>query len=71
MTFDSQIRTTLFHREFLEKEARDVSATETPQDMILEVKYDAFLPEIIQDLIQIPGIRQQAFSKYGASRRFG
>ena len=38
---------------------------------ILEVKYDAFLPEIIQDLIQVNGIRQQAFSKYGACRRFG
>ena len=71
VTFDSQIRTTLFHREFLEKQVSDISATDTPQDMILEVKYDAFLPTIIQDLIQVPGIRQQAFSKYGACRRFG
>lgn len=71
VTFDSQIRTTLYHREFLTKQISDISATDTPQDMILEVKYDAFLPEIIQDLIQIPGIRQQAFSKYGACRRFG
>ena len=71
VTFDSQIRTTLFHREFLEKQVSDISATDTPQDMFLEVKYDAFLPEIIQDLIQVPGIRQQAFSKYGACRRFG
>ena len=29
------------------------------------------LPEIIQDLIQVNGIRQQAFSKYCACRRFG
>ena len=71
VTFDSQIRTTLFHREFLTKEVIDVSATDTPQDRIMEVKYDAFLPQIIQDLIQIPSIRQQAFSKYGACRRFG
>ena len=53
------------------KHISDISATDTPQDMILEVKYDAFLPEIIQDLIQVPGVRQQAFSKYGACRRFG
>lgn len=71
VTFDSQIRTTLFQREFLTEQVFDISATDTPQDMILEVKYDAFLPEIIQNLIQIPGIRQQAFSKYGACRRFG
>ncbi|MBR5619347.1 MAG: polyphosphate polymerase domain-containing protein [Clostridia bacterium] len=71
VTFDSNIRTTLFHREFLTKETHDVSATDTPQDRILEVKYDAFLPRIIQDLIQIPDIRQQAFSKYCACRRFG
>ena len=71
VTFDSQIRTTLYRQEFLTKEVSDISATDTPQDMILEVKYDAFLPQIIQDLIQVPGIRQQAFSKYGACRRFG
>ena len=71
VTFDSQIRTSLFHQEFLTKHVSDISATDTPQDMLLEVKYDAFLPEIIQDLIQVPGIRQQAFSKYSASRRFG
>ena len=71
VTFDSKIRTSLFHREFLTQEVSDISATDTPGDMLLEVKYDAFLPEIIQDLIQVKGIRQQAFSKYGACRRFG
>ena len=71
ITFDSQIRSSLFHQEFLTKEVSDISATDTPQEMILEVKYDAFLPEIIQDLIQVNGIRQQAFSKYGACRRYG
>ena len=71
VTFDSQIRTSLFQQEFLTKEVLDISATDTPEDMILEVKYDAFLPAVIQDLIQVKGIRQQAFSKYGACRRFG
>ena len=71
ITFDSDIRTSLFHRSFLTGQVCDISATDTPRDRILEIKYDAFLPEIIQDLIQTPGIRQQAFSKYGISRRFG
>lgn len=71
VTFDSEIRTSLFRREFLQKEVVDISATDMPKDMILEVKYDAYLPEIIQDMIQVRGIRQQSFSKYGACRRFG
>ncbi|MBO4775445.1 MAG: polyphosphate polymerase domain-containing protein [Lachnospiraceae bacterium] len=71
VTFDSKIRTTIFHQEFLTKEVDDISATDTPEDMFLEVKYDAFLPEIIQDIIQVRGMRQQAFSKYASCRRFG
>ncbi|MBR6958046.1 MAG: polyphosphate polymerase domain-containing protein [Erysipelotrichaceae bacterium] len=71
VTFDSKIRTSLFQQKLLNKKISDISATETPQDMILEVKYDAFLPGIIQDLIQVNGIRQQAFSKYSICRRFG
>lgn len=71
VTFDSQIRTSLFSSGFLDKKISNISATDTPQDMFLEVKYDAFLPEIIQDIVQVPELRQQAFSKYGASRRFG
>lgn len=71
VTFDSMIRTTLFHQEFLTEDVVDICATDRPTDMILEVKYDAFLPEIIQDVIQTNGIRQQAFSKYGACRRYG
>ena len=43
----------------------------SPGDMILEVKFDEFLPEIIACLLQTEGIRQQAFSKYGACRKFG
>lgn len=71
ITFDSEIRSSLFTKEFLEEKVSDVSATDHPKDMILEVKYDEFLPEIIRDLIQSKNINQQAFSKYGISRRFG
>ncbi|MBR3636091.1 MAG: polyphosphate polymerase domain-containing protein [Lachnospiraceae bacterium] len=71
ITFDSQIRTTHFLREFFKEKVTDISATDKPKEMILEVKYDAFLPKIIQDLIQVKNIRQQAFARYGACRRFG
>ena len=71
VTFDSEIRTSLFHQAFLTEKVEDISATDTPEERILEVKYDAFLPSIIHDLIQTKGMRQQAFSKYGACRRYG
>lgn len=71
ITFDSDIRTTLYHRDFPEAEPVDISVCDRPGDMILEIKYDAFLPEVIRAIIQTGTARQQAFSKYGACRRFG
>ena len=71
VTFDSHIRTSLFARDFASGALPDIQATDTPGDMILEVKYDAFLPDIIRCLLQSRTLRAQAFSKYGACRRFG
>lgn len=71
ISFDSDIRTLMNPANSLKEESMEISATDTPQDMILEVKYDAFLPDIIKDLIQLDSIRVQAFSKYTNSRRFG
>ena len=71
VTFDSQIRTSAFHRKYMEPYVHDISATDSPDTMVMEVKYDDFLPEIIGKLVQTRGVRVQAFSKYGASRRFG
>jgi len=71
VTFDSHIRTTLYHRDFLEERVRDIDTAEEPGNMILEVKYDAFLPELIRDILQTNITRRQAFSKYEACRRFG
>lgn len=48
VTFDSNIRTSLFQREFLNGALPDIIATDAPGDIILEVKYDAFLPEVIR-----------------------
>lgn len=71
VTFDSQIRTSLFDTSFADGFRGDISATDTPDTTILEVKYDSFLPDIIRDLLQSEELRQQAFSKYGVCRRFG
>lgn len=71
VTFDSHIRTSLFQRDFSDGAISDICATDAPGDIILEVKFDAFLPEIIRCLLQSEELRQQAFSKYGSCRRFG
>ncbi len=71
VTFDFDIRTSLFHPLGTQNEIVDIRAADTTQGIILEIKYDAFLPEIIAHLIQTAHIRQQAYSKYSISRRFG
>ena len=71
VTFDSKIRTTLYDQEFLKENVSDLNAADTPEYMLLEVKYDKYLPDIIRDVVQMNGARQQAFSKYGACRRYG
>lgn len=36
----------------------------------MEVKWDAFLPDIIRDAVQLPGRQVGAFSKYAACRMY-
>lgn len=71
ITFDSDIRTSLYHSFSEGKKASLIDARMEQGHMILEVKYDAFLPEIIAEILQMGNIRQTAFSKYGICRRFG
>lgn len=71
ITFDSEIRTTLYHKDFLEEKVIDIGTADGSPDRILEIKYDAFLPEIIRRLIQTNTLRQTAFSKYEACRCYG
>lgn len=70
VTFDSELRTSLYHHDLLDG-TEGICAGETAEYCVLEVKYDAFLPDIIRLLLQCGTARQQAFSKYGACRRFG
>ena len=36
--------------------------------IILEVKWDAFLPSVIRDIVQVPTTHTSAFSKYAVCR---
>ena len=70
VTFDFGIRTTMFSKNFLGN-ITDVAATDDPNMMIMEVKYDDFLPDIIREIVNEGNILQQSFSKYEACRRYG
>ena len=52
-------------------EAFGVRFLEVLEDFtVLEVKYDAFLPDLVRMAVQAPGRRGAACSKYALCRRF-
>ena len=69
VTLDYDIRTGLDKTDFLNPDCITVPAGDAP--IILEVKWDAYLPSIIRDAVQIPGTRVGAFSKYAQCRIYG
>ena len=69
VTFDYNIRTGLSCTDFLNPKCVTVPAGDSP--IILEVKWDAYLPDIIRDAVQTPGRRAGAFSKYAQCRIYG
>lgn len=69
VTLDYNVRTGLGCTGFLNKDCVTVPAGNAP--VILEVKWDAFLPDIIRDAIQLPGRRSSSFSKYAQCRIYG
>lgn len=71
VTFDSDIRTSLFQTQLDAAHVPDISAVQSPGERVLEIKYDAFLPEVIAGVLRTHALRPQAFSKYGICRRFG
>ena len=66
VTLDYNIRTGLRSTDLLNTECITVPAAFGV--CILEVKWDAFLPEIIRDAVRLKGTRTGAFSKYEACR---
>ena len=66
VTLDRNVRSGLGSLDFLNPKARYVPTLEGLT--VLEVKYDAFLPELIAMAVQIP--RAAACSKYAICRRY-
>lgn len=69
VTLDYDIRTGLTGTDFLTPDCVMVPAGNVP--IILEVKWDEFLPAVIRDVVQVPGTHTSAFSKYAACRIYG
>lgn len=69
VTLDYDIRTGLQCTDFLNPNCVTIPAGEPVT--ILEVKWDAFLPDIIRDAVQLEGRRTAAFSKYARCRIYG
>lgn len=69
VTLDYDIRTGLRSTDFLNPDAVTIPAGEAP--ILLEVKWDEFLPDIIRDAVQLEGRRVSAFSKYAQCRIYG
>ena len=69
VTLDYHIRTGLRCTDLLNPTC--VTIPTGIEAAILEVKWDEFLPAIIQDAVQLPGRRAGAFSKYQVCRIYG
>ena len=69
VTLDYDIRTGMEHTAFLDPDMATVPVPMSP--VILEVKWDDFLPSFIKDIVQLDGVRSGAFSKYAACRMYG
>jgi len=68
VTLDSEIRTGLHEERFLDP---DMATMSTGNEIVLEVKYDEFLPEVIRNIVQVERARTSAYSKYAVARIYG
>ncbi len=65
ITFDYNISSSGNVKGFFSAENGSVPV---PEEIIMEVKYDEFLPSLISDIIRAPARQSSSFSKYAAGR---
>lgn len=68
VTLDYNIRSGMYCTDFLNPECVTIPVSES---IILEVKWDGFLPDIIRNAVALDDRREGAFSKYEACRVYG
>lgn len=69
VTLDYDIRTGQERTDFLDPEVVTIPAGDAP--ILVEVKWDEFLPTIIKDAVTLPDRRVGSFSKYAQCRVYG
>ena len=69
VTLDYDLRTALHATDLLDPKLITIPAGEAP--ILLEVKWDAYLPSIIRDAVQLHSRRSAPFSKYAQCRIYG
>lgn len=68
VTMDYDIATGLVATDFLDPDCPTIPVPDDP--IILEVKWDAFLPSIVRDAVQLTGRRTSSYSKYASARMY-
>ena len=69
VTLDYDIRTGQERTDFLDPKVVTIPAGDAP--ILVEVKWDEFLPTIIRDAVSLPNRRVGLFSKYAQCRVYG
>ncbi|UOQ49071.1 polyphosphate polymerase domain-containing protein [Gracilibacillus caseinilyticus] len=69
VTFDLKVQTSMHNTNMFRTDLPMVDVLE-PDTVILEVKYDEYLPDVIKHLLQLSDTRQEAYSKYQLSRMY-
>lgn len=70
ITFDKSIRTGLNSINMFDDNLPTIETIDNKY-IVLEVKFDEFLPEVIRDIIQVKERRATSISKYEAARIYG
>lgn len=69
ITFDKKLRTGLYSTDLFNPNLSTISTLDD-NSIILEVKYDEYLPNHIRDALQLEGLIRQSASKYVMCRKF-
>ena len=69
ITFDSKVKSSIRNTDMFNRQLPMVDVLE-PTEVILEIKYDEYLPSVIATLLRGINTRQEAYSKYQLSRMY-
>lgn len=68
VTIDYNVRSSMRYTDFLNSNCVTLPVSDS---IILEVKWDGFMPDLIKDAVALENRREGAFSKYATSRIYG